>query len=297
MLLAITWEVSPEILHLGPLSIRWYGLMWALGFLLGYLVERKIYRNEKLPDEYMEKLLLYMIIGTVIGARIGHCVFYDWDYYSHHLLEIVFPFKIYGNFFDFNWKFIGLAGLASHGGAIGILIALWIYYKRVLKTSYLWTLDRVVIAVALCGACIRFGNLMNHEIYGYPTDVPWAFRFITNLDAWQAGAQPVFSLASHPTQIYEMLYCLVTFAVTLFMYWKTKAAQREGLIFGVFLVGIFFTRFLLEFIKEDQVGFEATMTLNMGQWLSIPFFLFGFFLIIRALYKKPEFPEVVKNKK
>lgn len=266
MLSYITWTVDPDLLHIGSLTVRWYGLMWAFGFFLGYMVESRIYKNEKLPEESMEKLFLYMLIGTIVGARIGHCFFYDWDYYSRNLLDVLFI-----------WQ----GGLSSHGGAFGILIALWIFHKKVVKKSYLWVLDRVVIAVAICGACIRFGNLMNHEIYGHPTDVPWAFRFITNIHQWQNGAEPIFSQPSHPTQIYEMLYCLITFAVILFMYWRTKAAQKEGLIFGVFLIGIFLTRFILEFIKENQVGFEDGMMFNMGQILSIPFFLLGFYLIFR----------------
>ena len=165
---------------------------------------------------------------------------------------------------------------------------MYLFNKNVTKKSYLWTLDRLVIGVAIGGALIRLGNLMNHEIYGYATDVPWAFRFITNIHSWQNGATPIFSPPSHPTQIYEMLYCLITFAVLIFMYRKTKAAQKEGLIFGVFLVGIFLTRFLLEFIKENQVEFENTITLKMGQLLSIPFFLTGFYLILRNISTKPE---------
>ena len=267
MLSFITWTVDPDLLHIGSLTVRWYGLLWAVGFFVGYAVESRIFRKEKLPDESMEKLFIYMLVGTIIGARIGHCFFYDWHYYSRHLFDLLFI-----------WE----GGLSSHGGAFGILIALWIFNKKVVKKSYLWVLDRVVIAIAVCGACIRLGNLMNHEIYGHPTDLPWAFRFITNIHHWQNGANPIFSLPSHPTQIYEIIYCLATFAILLYLYWKTKAAQKEGLLFGIFLICIFLTRFILEFIKENQVGFEEGMFLNMGQLLSIPFFLLGFYLVGRC---------------
>lgn len=267
MLSYITWTFDPDLISVGPFTVRWYGLMWALGFFIGYHVESKIYKNEGLPPEAMERLLYYMIFGTIIGARIGHCFFYDWEYYSNHLLEL---FCI--------WK----GGLSSHGGAFGILTAMWLFRKTIQK-SYIWVLDRIVIAVAICGACIRMGNLFNHEIYGNPTDVPWAFRFVTNIGRWQNGMEPIFSEPSHPTQIYEVLYCDVTFSVLLYLYWKTDARKYEGFLFGVFLIGIFFTRFLLEFIKENQVAFENDMVLNMGQLLSVPFFVVGFYLLFRGL--------------
>ncbi|MCB9017843.1 MAG: prolipoprotein diacylglyceryl transferase [Paludibacteraceae bacterium] len=270
MLSYITWTVDPDLFSFGSLTVRWYGLMWALGFFIGYMVESKIYKKEGLPDDAMDKLFIYMMIGTIAGARLGHCFFYDWGYYSEHLYKVLFI-----------WE----GGLSSHGGAFGILASLWLFHKRVAKKSYIWVLDRVVIAVAVCGACIRLGNLMNHEIYGHATDLPWAFRFITNIHAWQNGAEPIFSAPSHPTQIYEIVYCLVTFSVLLFLYWKTNARKYEGLLFGVFLIGIFLTRFLLEFIKNNQESFEDGMPINMGQILSVPFFLFGFYFVIKAWLK------------
>lgn len=272
----ITWTVDPDLLHLGPLTVRWYGLMWALGFIVGYWIQSKAYQREGIPEEQTEKIFTYMLFGTVIGARIGHCFFYDFEYYSKNLMEV---FCV--------WK----GGLSSHGGCIGILIVLWYYAKKVVHKSYLWVLDRIILSVAVTGACIRFGNLMNHEIYGHATDMPWAFEFITNIHQWQKGAEPIFSAPSHPTQIYEMLYCLVTFAVTMFLYWKTNARKFEGLIFGVFLIGVFFTRFLLEFIKNNQEEFEEGMLLNMGQILSIPLFVWGFYLLgngIRKMMKSEE---------
>lgn len=210
----------------------------------------------------------------VIGARLGHCLFYEWDLYSQHPIEIL---KI--------WK----GGLASHGGAIGILIAIWIYSRRVTHRSMLFTLDRLVVPVALVAAFIRTGNLMNHEIYGHETSLPWGFRFIENLPEWMAGAPPVFSAPSHPTQIYEALCYLLLFGLLLYMYWRRNAEEREGLIFGTFLIGTFLSRFLIEFIKNDQVAFEASMSLNMGQWLSIPFVIGGVWLVVRAM-QRPRLP-------
>ena len=267
MLSYITWTVNPDIVSFGPLTIRWYGLMWALAFFLGYWVEAKIYEREGMGQERMDKLFLYMLIGTVLGARIGHCFFYDPAYYINNLPEVLCV-----------WK----GGLSSHGGACGILISLWAYNKYVAKKTYIWIMDRIVIAVAIGGAFIRLGNLMNHEIYGHATDVPWAFAFIKNIHHWQAGAEPVFSAPSHPTQIYEMIYCLVTFGILMFLYWKTNARKFEGLIFGIFLIGVFLSRFFLEFIKNNQESFEDDMTLNMGQLLSIPLILWGIYLLYRS---------------
>lgn len=267
MLASIIWNVDPELVTLGPIVLRWYGLMWALGFLIGYSIEEKVYAREGLPEEKMEKLFLYMLIGTILGARLGHCFFYDWEYYSSHLSEVLCV-----------WK----GGLSSHGGACGILLALYIFSRKVVDKSYMWVMDRIVLAVAFCGACIRFGNLMNHEIYGHATDVPWAFQFITNIHAWHQGADPIYSAPSHPTQIYEMLYCLVTFAVVMFLYWRTNARKYEGFIFGVFLIGVFLTRFLLEFIKNNQETFEDSMILNMGQLLSVPLIIWGIYLLVKS---------------
>ncbi len=263
----ITWTVDPDLFSIGPLTVRWYGLMWALGFLLGYWIESKIYLREKMTQDQMDKLFIYMLVGTVIGARLGHCFFYNPSYYLSNLGEILCV-----------WK----GGLSSHGGACGILVALWIFAKRVALKDFIWVMDRIVIAVALCGACIRFGNLMNHEIYGHATDVPWAFEFIKNIHHWQAGAEPVFSAPSHPTQIYEMLYCLITFGIVMFLYWRTNVRQYQGFIFGVFLICVFLSRFCLEFLKNSQETFEDDMVLNMGQLLSLPLIIWGGWLLYKS---------------
>ena len=268
MLDFITWTADPAIFSIFSREIRWYGLFFAIGFLIGYQIEDKIFKHDKAPEGWVDKIFIYTIIATVIGARLGHCLFYGWDYYSQHPIEIL---KI--------WE----GGLASHGGAIGIIIAILIYSKKVTHKNPLWAFDRLVIPTALVGALIRRGNLMNHEIYGHPTHLPWGFRFIENITAWRQGMEPIFSAPSHPTQIYEALCYFIIFLLLMYMYWKKNAGQRQGLIFGVFLVGVFFSRFCIEFLKNNQEEFEENMILNMGQLLSIPFVIFGIYLIIRSL--------------
>ena len=264
----IHWNVSPEIFNLGPLSIRWYGLLFATGFLIGYYIGEKMFLSEKVNQKWIDSLFLYIIIATIVGARLGHVFFYGWDYYSQNPGEII---KV--------WH----GGLASHGGALGIIIAMLLYSKLVSKRNVLWTIDRIVVPTALVGAFIRMGNLMNSEIYGIQTSLPWGFIFERNGE----------TVAKHPTQIYESLAYLFSFAVLMFLYWRTRSKNREGLLTGVFFVFIFLARFLIEFIKEDQEAFEADMALNMGQWLSVPFILTGLFLILRAL-KLPE--KIYRNK-
>jgi len=273
MLNYITWTFKPELFFLGNWEVRWYGLFFAIAFYVGLVMMTKMFASEKENPSWIDSLFIYVIVAVVLGARLGHVFFYAWDYYKEHPVEIL---KI--------WE----GGLASHGGAIGILIAIALYSHYVTKRNMLWTLDRLVVPVALAAVLIRTGNLTNHEIYGNPTDLPWGFRFVTNVREWQHGAVPIFSQPSHPTQIYEALCYLCTFFVISYLYWKTKTAKnREGLLIGVFFIGIFLTRFLIEFIKEDQEPFEATMALNMGQLLSIPFILAGIILIIRAMKRPP----------
>jgi prolipoprotein diacylglyceryl transferase len=264
----IHWNVDPEIFQLGPFSVRWYGFLFASGFLLGYYIAEKMLKSENVSQKWIDSLFFYIIIATIVGARLGHVFFYGWDYYSQHPAEI---FMV--------WH----GGLASHGGTLGILIALIIHSKLITKRSVLWTLDRVVVPTALVAAFIRLGNLMNSEIYGIQTSLPWGFIFERNGE----------TVAKHPTQIYEALAYILTFVVLMYMYWKTRAKYREGLIFGLFFTAIFGARFLIEFIKEDQEAFEAGMALNMGQWLSVPFVLGGLFLAVRAM-KLPE--KIYKNK-
>ncbi len=268
MLDFVTWTANPVFLHLGPLTIRWYGMMFVIGFFIGYKIVERMYRREGAPEAWMGTLLIYVVIATIVGARLGHVFFYEWDYYSQHPLKILAT-----------WE----GGLASHGGTIGLIIAIILYSIFTTKRSPLWTFDRLVIAIAFVGALIRFGNLMNHEIYGHTTDLPWGFRFVTNLGPWMAGAEPIFSAPSHPTQIYEALCYLLLFGLLMWMYWKKNAGERPGLIFGVFFIWLFGSRFLIEFIKNPQVDFEVGMALNMGQILSIPFILTGIALVCYAM--------------
>lgn len=262
MLSFIHWNASPEIFNLGPLSVRWYGLLFAGGFLLGYYIGEWMLKSENVNQKWIDSLFFYIIIATIIGARLGHVFFYGWDYYSQHPAEI---FMV--------WH----GGLASHGGTLGILIALIVHSKLITKRSVLWTLDRVVVPTALVAAFIRLGNLMNSEIYGIQTALPWGFIFERNGE----------TVPKHPTQIYEALAYLFTFVLLMFLYLKTRIRYREGFIFGIFFALIFGSRFFVEFIKEDQEAFEAGMALNMGQWLSIPFVVGGIILAVRA-FIRPE---------
>ena len=262
----IHWNVSPEIFSLGPIHVRWYGLLFAIGFLFGYNHGEKMFKHENIDLKWLESLFIYLIVATVVGARLGHVFFYGWDYYSQNLHEIPFV-----------WQ----GGLASHGGVLGIIVAMFIWSKKVSKRSILWVLDRVVVPSILVAALIRLGNLMNSEIYGVQTSVPWGFIFERNQE----------TVPKHPTQIYEALAYLVTFAVIQYMYWKTKAKDLQGMLVGVFFIMVFTARFFVEFIKEDQEAFEAGMALNMGQWLSIPFVVAGVVLIIRAIKRGPVYYE------
>ena len=254
----IHWNANPEIFHLGPMSVRWYGLLFASGLLIGYYIGEWMLKSANVPQKWIESLFFYIIIATVVGARLGHVFFYGWDYYSQHPAEII---KV--------WH----GGLASHGGAFGIIIALYIHSRVVTRRSVIWALDRIVVPTALVGAFIRTGNLMNSEIYGVETSLPWGFIFERNGE----------TVAKHPTQIYEALAYVLSFLLLMFLYKKTKSKDKPGLLLGAFFILIFASRFFIEFIKEDQEAFEATMQLNMGQWLSVPFVLTGLFLVVRAI--------------
>lgn len=272
MLGVVTWTVDPIIFQSGGLRLGWYGVLFAVGLIVfGGTILSKMWKHENLTEKSFNQLVFYVLIATIVGARLGHCLFYEPSYYLANPVEILKT-----------WE----GGLASHGGVIGIMIAIWIYSKKVSHQSMLWTFDRLCVPVGLVAAMIRLGNLMNHEIYGHATDLPWGFRFIENIHQWQAGAEPIFSAPSHPTQLYEAAIYLLVFAVCMWLYWKRDAQKREGLIFGVAMVMIFGGRFLVEFVKNDQVGFEESMTLNMGQWLSIPFVIIGIASIVYS-FKQP----------
>ena len=260
-LLYITWNVDPKIFTIPGTdwAIRWYGLMWAVGLIISQQVMYHIFKNDNRPSKDVDTLTVYIIIGTLLGARFGHFLFYDPEAFITNPLQIILP---------------PYAGLASHGGAIGILTALW-FFSRKLKYNYLWMVDRLVIVVCITGGFIRLGNLMNSEILGKVTDVPWAFIF-----------KHVDNAPRHPAQLYEAIYCFLLFAL-LFYIWKNKrTVVRNGFIFGVFLVVLWSLRFVDEFFKINQEPFEDGLLLNMGQILSIPFVIFGIILLIRT-WKKP----------
>ncbi len=270
----INWNVSPEIFSIGPLTVRWYGLLFALGFVIGQRILSRIYVAEGRSEKDVDVITLYMIVGTVVGARLGHCLFYEPEYFLSHPLEIL---KI--------WQ----GGLASHGATVGILLALFLFARK-FKMNYLWVLDRIVIVVALGGALIRLGNLMNSEIIGKVTDLPWGFRFLRNtevINGVAASLQP-----RHPAQLYE---AISTFLLFLFTYWlwsKRKALTPNGSIFGWFVVILFTLRFLYEFLKENQVDTEdyllQSIGMNIGQLLSVPLVIIGIVILMRA-YKKPTY--------
>ena len=252
----IHWHVSPEILRLGPFALRWYGLCFALAFLVGYFIVQWIYQRELRPERDLDRLLVYMIIGTLVGARLGHCFFYEPAYFLSHPLEILMF-----------WQ----GGLASHGGLIGILLALCLYSRTRPEQPYGWLVDRIVIPSALGGFFIRLGNLFNSEILGIPTDVPWAFVF-ARIDA----------VPRHPAQLYESIAYAVIFAVLLIVYRKRGAQTPRGLLTGLFLVLVFGVRFLIEFVKVRQAAFGEALPLSMGQLLSVPLILVGLVLVVRA---------------
>lgn len=260
----ITWNADPVIFSLGPIALRWYGLAFAIGFIVGYNIVAKMFKHEGAPEKWLGVLLTYIVVATIIGSRLGHVFFYQWDYYSQHLDEI---FKI--------WE----GGLASHGGTIGNIIAILLFSWIVTKKNPSWTFDKLVVPVALVGGLIRLGNLMNSEIYGGVTDLPWGFVFVRDGQ----------TLPMHPTQIYEALCYFALFGLLMWMYWKKNAQERPWLITGVFFIGIFLPRFLIEYVKNVQVGKEVEMIaeygINMGQLLSIPFIIIGVVMVVYAMIK------------
>jgi phosphatidylglycerol---prolipoprotein diacylglyceryl transferase len=260
----ITWDFDPEIFSVGNHGIRWYGLMFALAFLTGYWIFKRYLRGDKLTSEMVDSLLVYIAVGAIVGARLGHCLFYEPDYYLRNPLQILFI-----------WK----GGLASHGGIIGLLLALWLYIRKY-KIPFLWLMDRIAIPVALANAFIRMGNFFNSEIYGLPTSLPWGVKFVRDRLYDSSTGEILPTVARHPTQLYEALCYLLIFIASFVFYRKRNMQIRDGLIFSVSMIAQFSARFLIEFLKNDQVSFEAGMSLNMGQLLSLPFIIAGIVLII-----------------
>lgn len=278
--LFITWTAEPIAFTIPWIDrpVAWYGILFALGFALGCWLVWKQWKYEKLNTDWYDKLFFYVIISATVGARLGHCLFYDPGYYLSHPIEIL---KI--------WE----GGLASHGGTLGIIIAVWIYSKLVTKKSMLWTFDRLVVPVGFVAAFIRMGNLMNSEIYGHPTTLPWGFNFVKDRHWFMPLAEGGSgALPCHPTAIYEAFFYILTAIVCMWMYWKRKDYKYPGLIFGVFMIGIFLSRFFVEYFKNIQEGFELqmieTIGINMGQLLSIPFILVGIWFTYKGLKTRKE---------
>lgn len=285
MLNAVIWDFEPQLFGF----LRWYSLLFALAFVVGYLILQKIiFKKENISNTYLDKLSVYVFFGVLIGARLGHCLFYEPSYYLSHITEMLLPIAKTAD----GCKFSGYQGLASHGGAIGILIAIWLYARKT-KLTMFWTLDRLVIVVALAGFFIRLGNLCNSEIYGVATNSDWGFIFVRNGE----------TIAKHPTQLYEAIAYFITFIILLFIYLKQKTKVIPGSLFSLFLILVFTSRLIIENWKEVQEAWEANMALNMGQILSLPFIATGIVIFILAIMGKTgkpldtsKIPETIKNK-
>lgn len=265
-LLSINWHVSPEIFSIGNFALRWYSLLFVSGFIIGWFIFKRFFKKEGIPETLLDPLLYTLLIATIIGARLGHCLFYQPDYYLtswEGFFEIFMP-----------WK----GGLASHGGAIALLLAMWWFsnhYGKKYDFDYLWIMDRLVITVCFAGALIRLGNLFNSEIYGDVTNLPWGVVFELRGE----------TLPKHPTQIYEALSYTILGICLLLAYEKKLDKLKRGEIFGIFLIVLFGMRILIEFIKEPQVGFEENMIFNMGQLLSVPFVIAGVLILVWSILK------------
>lgn len=255
----ITWNPSNTLFTLFGISIRFYSVMFATGLVLAYFVVKYLYKDQRIPEKYFDPLFFYCFFGILIGARLGHCLFYQPDYFLVHPLEMILPVKFTAE----GMEFIGYQGLASHGGTVGLMIALWMYVRKT-KLNLIGVLDNIAIATPIAACFIRLGNLMNSEIVGKVTDVPWAFIFVKE-----------DMLPRHPGQLYEAIAYLCIFLVGFFLYKRFKSKLHRGFFFGYCLTTIFVFRFFIEFLKENQVGFEESMTINMGQWLSVPFVILG----------------------
>lgn len=307
--LNIIWNPS-EGIDLGFFVIRYYSLMFVLAFGLGWYIMKKIFERENESIEKLDTLFIWTVLATLVGARLGHVFFYDWEYYRNHLTEILLPIRENpeGTLFHViqGWEFTGYQGLASHGAALSIIVTMYFYSKNVLKKSQLWILDRIVIAVASGAFFVRLGNFFNSEIVGNVTTSPFGVQFIRDQftareavtatqmtspnEAYKAIAtNPQFAdlllqvPAKHPAQLYEAFCYIFVFAILFFLYWKTDVREKSGYLFGLFLVLLWSVRFIVEYVKESQGGFESALGLfSTGQWLSIPFILIGLYMIFTA---------------
>lgn len=287
--LFIDWQPSVEAFSIGSYSVRWYGLLWCLGFLVAYMIVQWLYRQQKIEDEKFEPLFFYCFMGVLIGARLGHCIFYEPGYYltsMRGVWEMLLPMH---QLPDGSWKFTGYEGLASHGGTIGLIIAMMLYWRKTKLRPWV-VMDNIAIAVPPMACLIRLGNLMNSEIMGKQTDVAWAFIFHSHESLVDGVAVP-----RHPAQLYEALAYLLIFVAEVWIYWRwykvrhmsptSPVAAGTGFYFGFCLASIFTFRFFVEFLKKEQVDFEQGMLLDMGQLLSVPFVILGFWCMVNARKK------------
>ncbi|MFT4831276.1 MAG: phosphatidylglycerol:prolipoprotein diacylglycerol transferase [Psychroserpens sp.] len=311
--LGFTWNPNETLFNLGFLQIKYYNLLWITAFALGWFIMKKIFDRENKTAEQLDSLFIHTVLATMLGARLGHVIFYDWPYYKDHLLEILLPIRenagstLFG--FINGYEFTGFAGLASHGAAIGVIIGMYLYTRKYPEFKLLWILDRVVIPVAIGAFCVRLGNFFNSEINGKVVDKSFAFatRFIRDSDdlsAYKALAitkektlsgayklietDPRFSEVleaipyRHPAQLYEGVCYIFVFLILYFLYWKTDKRDKTGYLFGLFLVLLWTVRFFVEFVKKSQGGFEESLgLLSTGQWLSIPFIIIGLYFMFR----------------
>lgn len=265
--LSIVWDFNPVFFSIGSLDIRYYGLMWALAILIGAKFFDNFCKREGLPSKVSESIFIYGTLATIIGARLGHCLFYDPGQYltsGKGFVEMLLPIKFLAGG---GWKFTGYEGLASHGGTLGLMIALWLYCRKT-KLHYMDVVDMIAVATPITACFIRLANLMNSEIIGNPTNVPWAFVF-----------ERVDMLPRHPGQLYEAIAYLILFFIMIYLYKNYSKKLHRGFFFGLCLAYIFTFRFFIEFVKQNQEAFEDNMMFNMGQWLSVPFIIIGFYFM------------------
>ncbi len=266
------WAPNETIFKIGSFGLHYYSLMFVIAFAVGFYMMKKFYQHEKVSEEYLEPLFIFTIVGTLIGARLGEVFFYNWDYYQNNLAEILLPIKVTAD----GLEFTGYRGLASHGAAIGIITSLYLYQRKYSYKPLLWVLDRLCITVAFAGIFIRIGNFFNSEIVGLYSNSDFGVVFLNRGEV----------LPRHPVQLYESFGYLIVFLILHHLYWNTNRKDQTGFLFGAFFVLLFGVRFIAEFVKESQGGFETSLgVLSTGQWLSIPLILVGFYLLRRAQLK------------
>ena len=282
MFATILWDPNITLFTIGSFSLRWYSVCWILAFASAYIVLRRIFKKEGIAEEKLISLAVYVFVGTFVGARLAHCLFYDYEYFFAHPLEIILPFKKIAG----KWVFTGYAGLASHGGAAGILLALWLFSRKY-KMKFLDLTDKIALVAPLSGAFIRIGNFVNSEIIGKATDMPWGVVF-----------NRIDTVPRHPSQLYEALAYIAIFVLVYYLYTRKRGTYKPGYILGVSITGIFAARFLIEYTKEVQVGFEETLRqmigMDMGQLLSLPFIIVGVIFIVKKYKMTPDKPQISK---